>query len=125
MAHVNKLVSLLTRKNQTTIPRIIREQKGLAPGDKIAWFLNSDGTINLEKVVDDREIEKFIGIIKTTQETDDIMEQLRGTRQLITAVDTNLLVDILINGPRQALSRQLLKEAAIAGVPHYRPCSLR
>jgi AbrB family looped-hinge helix DNA binding protein len=80
MGKVSKEVSLLTRKNQTTIPRKIREQKGLAPGDKIAWILNPDGTISLQKVVDDREIEKFIGIVKTTQETDEIMGQLRGPR---------------------------------------------
>lgn len=80
MTPVNKETTLLTRKNQTTIPRKIREQKGLVPGDKIIWILNPDGTVNLQKVVDDRKIEKFIGILKTGQETDEIMEQLRGTR---------------------------------------------
>jgi AbrB family looped-hinge helix DNA binding protein len=78
MATLNKEMSLLTRKNQTTIPRKIREQKGLAPGDKIVWILNPDGAITLQKVVDDREIEKFIGILKTKQGTDEIMGQLRG-----------------------------------------------
>jgi hypothetical protein len=34
---------------------------------------------------------------------------------LITAVDTNLLVDIVINSSRQALSRKLLKEARSQG----------
>lgn len=34
---------------------------------------------------------------------------------MITAVDTNVLVDILIDDPRQALSRQLLKEARSQG----------
>jgi bifunctional DNA-binding transcriptional regulator/antitoxin component of YhaV-PrlF toxin-antitoxin module len=80
MASANKEVSLLTRKNQTTIPRKIREQKGLVPGDKIMWILNPDGTVDLQKVVDDRKIEKFIGILKTGQSTDEIMEQLRGPR---------------------------------------------
>jgi predicted nucleic acid-binding protein len=34
---------------------------------------------------------------------------------LISAVDANILVDILIDSPRQALSRQLLKEARSQG----------
>lgn len=73
-------VTRLTKKFQTTIPRPIRTIKGLEPGDKIEWILNDDGTVTMRKVVDDREVERFIGIIKTKKTTAEIMAELRGER---------------------------------------------
>lgn len=73
-------VTRLTKKFQTTIPREIRLKKGLEPGDIVEWVLNDDGTITLRKVVDDREIERFVGMIKTTKTTAEIMAELRGER---------------------------------------------
>jgi len=35
----------LTSKGQVTVPREIRERLGLAPGDKLAFTLLSDGTV--------------------------------------------------------------------------------
>ncbi len=80
MSMNNKEVTRLTKKFQTSIPKKIREKKGLEPGNKIAWILNEDDTITLQKVVDDSALEEFVGIVKTTKTTEEIMEELRGPR---------------------------------------------
>ena len=42
--------------------------------------MNEDDTITLQKVVDDSALEEFVGIVKTTKTTEEIMEELRGPR---------------------------------------------
>jgi len=73
-------ITRLTRKFQTSIPKKICRVKGLEPGDRIAWILNSDGTLTLQKIVGDKELDEFAGTIKTTKSTADIIEELRGPR---------------------------------------------
>lgn len=80
MSKNNQEITRLTKKFQTSIPKKIREKKGLEAGNKIAWILNEDGTISLQKIGDDREIAKFVGIVKTAKTTEEIMEELRGSR---------------------------------------------
>ncbi|MCL6639366.1 MAG: type II toxin-antitoxin system PrlF family antitoxin [Firmicutes bacterium] len=73
-------VTRLTRKFQTSIPKKICQVKGFEPGDRIAWILNSDGTLTLQKIVDEKALDEYVGIIKTTKTTSDIIEELRGPR---------------------------------------------
>jgi len=44
------------------------------------FLLNEDDTITLQKVVDDSALEEFVGMVKTTKTTEEIMEELRGPR---------------------------------------------
>jgi AbrB family looped-hinge helix DNA binding protein len=76
----NREVTRLTKKFQTSVPKKIREKKGLEAGNKIAWILNEDGTILLQKIADDSALEEFVGIVKTAKTTEEIMEELRGPR---------------------------------------------
>ncbi|MFN0315296.1 MAG: AbrB/MazE/SpoVT family DNA-binding domain-containing protein [Burkholderiales bacterium] len=42
----------MTSKGQTTIPREIRERFNLQPGDKILFFVNDAGRIEIQPMVD-------------------------------------------------------------------------
>ena len=43
--------ALITAKGQTTIPKAIRERLGVAPGDRIDFVVQADGTVTVEPAV--------------------------------------------------------------------------
>jgi len=53
----------LTSKGRTTIPKIIREQAGLHPGDKMHFTVRSNGAIMVR--VKNRNVRKLEGILKS------------------------------------------------------------
>lgn len=42
------IVSTLTAKSQTTVPRVVRERLGLKPGDRLLYEIE-DGTVRIRK----------------------------------------------------------------------------
>jgi|SoimicMinimDraft_4_1059732.scaffolds.fasta_scaffold856851_1 antitoxin PrlF len=42
----------ITSKGQTTIPKEIREQFNLQPGDRILFFINDAGRIEIQPLID-------------------------------------------------------------------------
>ena len=43
-------VTLLYGKGRTQVPSEVRQYLNLKDGDKLAWYINSDGTIYIRKV---------------------------------------------------------------------------
>jgi AbrB family looped-hinge helix DNA binding protein len=46
-----RMDATITAKGQTTIPKAIREQLGLKTGDKVRFFIGSDGRVALLPVI--------------------------------------------------------------------------
>ena len=47
---VREAISTITSKNQTTVPKIVRQSLALKPGDKIKYIVNAGGLIRIVKV---------------------------------------------------------------------------
>ena len=43
--------SLITAKGQTTIPKAIRDRLRVAPGDRIDFMVQADGTVTVEPAI--------------------------------------------------------------------------
>jgi antitoxin PrlF len=46
------MLSKLTSKGQTTVPKEVREYLNLHPGDEVKWFPQSDGSVVVLPTVD-------------------------------------------------------------------------
>lgn len=64
-----------------TIPKELRSRLGIRPGEEVA-FREEDGRIVLEKVPQPGRFDRFYGILKTDQTTDELMDELRGPVEL-------------------------------------------
>lgn len=72
---VREAISTVTTKNQTTVPKVIRQTLNLIPGDKIKYIINTNGSISISKSkesIDDMwtrayELEKKYGNIDTPE----------------------------------------------------------
>lgn len=72
---VREATSTVTTKNQTTVPKVIRQTLNLMPGDKIKYIIDTNGSISISKSkesVDDMwirayEQEKKYGSIDTPE----------------------------------------------------------
>lgn len=69
----------ITSKGQVTIPKEIRRQLGVRPGDEID-FVPENGVIRVKKVVRGNPFEKWRGYLKHLEgtRTDDLIEEMRG-----------------------------------------------
>jgi len=67
----------VTSKGQVTIPKKLREEMGLKPGDYIEIKENEVGYI-INKKIDKEKIEKYVGILKEDKNSDDVVKELRG-----------------------------------------------
>ena len=54
--------SAITSKGQATIPRAVRDHLGLAPGDRVKFFLHPDGTVVL---LPKRPVATLRGLLRT------------------------------------------------------------
>jgi len=59
---MNMTTSTLTAKGQTTIPKAIRDQLGLSPGDRIEYFVEPDGRVIMLPAT--RPITRLAGALK-------------------------------------------------------------
>jgi len=67
----------VTSKGQVTIPKKLREDMGLKPGDYIEIKEEKAGYL-INKKVDKEKIEKYVGILNKDKSSDDIVKELRG-----------------------------------------------
>jgi len=77
-------MSTMTIKGQVTIPKHIRDELGIHPGDEIDFKVNSDGELVLKAmksgeapIINDR-FERARGKATIKWNTDELMEILRG-----------------------------------------------
>ena len=72
------LESAITTKGQTTLPRRVREQLGLQPGDRIRYIL-SEGEVRLLKARSVMELEGMLA--RTGQPAVTLEEMERGIKR--------------------------------------------
>lgn len=70
----------VTEKGQVTIPKEIREQLGIQPGDEIEFDETEEGYV-IRKEVDKSRFEKWKGTAETEETVDERMTALRGERE--------------------------------------------
>lgn len=67
----------VTTKGQVTIPKPIREELGLQPGDEVTFEETDDGFV-IRKAVSETRFEKWRGAADTDQSVEERMDELRG-----------------------------------------------
>lgn len=70
-------MSRVTRKGQVTIPKAIREEMGIEPGDEVTFTETDEGVV-LRKEVDENRFERWRGVADTEETVEDRMAKLRG-----------------------------------------------
>lgn len=70
-------MSRMTRKGQVTIPKKIRESLGLKPGSEIDFEME-DGACFLKKKVVNEPVARWVGFLRSSRTTDEMIEELRG-----------------------------------------------
>ena len=75
----DEVISTITSKGQVTMPREIRDELGVRPGDKIAWVRGSHG-IAVKKKVDLERVKKWRGYLKDLagKDVDEVVREMRG-----------------------------------------------
>jgi len=75
-------MTTVTQKGQVTIPKRVREQLGLKPGDQVEFGLTDDGRVELKKAKSKRPVKsrfaKIRGIVDLGMTTDEYMALIRG-----------------------------------------------
>jgi AbrB family looped-hinge helix DNA binding protein len=66
--------SAITIKGQATIPKAIRDHLGLRPGDKVKFFIHSDGSVVLLPM---RPISELRGILKNRRRNPVTIDEMR------------------------------------------------
>ena len=75
------MATTVTRKGQVTIPKLVREHLGIAPGSRVEFRRATDGSIVIEKADGTRQPSRFaklVGIAGPGPSTDEIMAITRG-----------------------------------------------
>lgn len=72
-------MSRVTTKGQVTIPKEVRENLGIEPGDEIEFEETDEGYV-LRKSTDDNPFEKWRGAVDTDETVEERMKKLRGER---------------------------------------------
>lgn len=99
MNRILQAESSLTDRYQTTIPDIVRKTLGLSKRDKIAYVINSDGTVTItrsEAFEEDPVLGKFLDFLaqdmeKNSQQIQPIATQtLEKVQSLVADLDIDL-----------------------------------
>ncbi|MBW4532943.1 MAG: type II toxin-antitoxin system PrlF family antitoxin [Pleurocapsa minor HA4230-MV1] len=99
MTKILQAESTLTDRYQTTIPDIVRKTLGLSKKDKIAYVINSDGTVTIsrsEVFEEDPVLSKFLDFLaqdmeKNSQQIQPITTQtLERVQSLVADLDIDL-----------------------------------
>lgn len=67
----------VTSKGQVTIPKKLREEMGIEPGDYIEIREEEAGYL-LNKKINKEEIKKYVGILNKDKNSDEVVRELRG-----------------------------------------------
>lgn len=70
-------MSRVTEKGQVTIPKEIRDQLGIQPGDEITFEETEEGYV-IRKDVEKSRFQKWQGIAETDATVEERMADLRG-----------------------------------------------
>lgn len=70
-------MSRITEKGQVTIPKEIREELGIRPGDEVTFERTDEGYV-VRKAVDESRFARWQGVADTDQSVEDRMAELRG-----------------------------------------------
>lgn len=73
-------MSRVTSKGQVTIPKEVREQLGIRPGDEIEFEETDEGYV-IRKEVEENRFEKWRGVAETDETVEERMTDLRGKRE--------------------------------------------
>lgn len=69
----------VTKKGQVTIPKEVRDELGIRPGDEIEFVETEEG-YHIKKETEENPFEKWRGAAKTDQSVEERMAELRGER---------------------------------------------
>jgi AbrB family looped-hinge helix DNA binding protein len=72
----NMIRAKVTTKGQLTIPKSLRDKLGIKTGDYIVVKETSAGYL-IEKEVDEKRFDKYIGYLNLNTTSDDIIRELR------------------------------------------------
>lgn len=72
-------MSRVTKKGQVTIPKDVRDDLGIRPGDEVEFVRTEEG-YRIEKDADENPFEKWRGAANTDQSVEERMAELRGER---------------------------------------------
>lgn len=72
-------MSRVTSKGQVTIPKEVREELGIRPGDEVEFVATDEG-YRIRKEVDENPFEKWRGASETDDSVEERMAELRGER---------------------------------------------
>lgn len=72
-------MSRVTKKGQVTIPKEVREELGIRPGDEIE-FIETKRGYQIKKEREDNPFEKWRGTADTEKSVSERMTELRGER---------------------------------------------
>lgn len=67
----------VTSKGQVTIPKKLREEMGINPGDYLEVKEAKEGYV-IKKQVDEEKIKDYVGILNRKDISDEIVKELRG-----------------------------------------------
>ncbi|MFB6244860.1 MAG: AbrB/MazE/SpoVT family DNA-binding domain-containing protein [Candidatus Nanohaloarchaea archaeon] len=67
----------VTEKGQVTIPKKIRQNLGIEPGDELNFEIDGD-SLRVEKDVGENPFSKWEGYLDTGKTPEEIMRDLRG-----------------------------------------------
>jgi len=67
----------ITKKGQVTIPKDLRIKLGLKTGDYLVIRETSEGYL-LEKELDEKRFNQYVGFLKHAGDTDQVIQELRG-----------------------------------------------
>jgi len=76
---MRQIRSKLTSKAQITVPKEVRDELGVRPGDEIEWVHDRDG-VHVRRVLDPRRFDKWIGYLKELEgvDVDALVDEMRG-----------------------------------------------
>jgi AbrB family looped-hinge helix DNA binding protein len=69
----------ITSKGQITLPKAVRDEMGLRPGDEVE-FVKDNGAYRLQRVIGASVFEKWRGYLTEWEgcDVDDMIEEMRG-----------------------------------------------
>lgn len=72
-------MSRVTKKGQITIPKKVRDELGIRPGDEIE-FVQAEGGYRIRKETEENPFEEWRGVAETDKSVEERMTELRGER---------------------------------------------
>jgi AbrB family looped-hinge helix DNA binding protein len=69
--------AVVSEKGQVTIPKVLRERLGIAPGDALE-FAEQDGRLVAAKISPVDPVDGVYGILSLGRSTDEFVDELRG-----------------------------------------------